>query len=108
MSNFAVASANQTLTSDSQNLPELGTAAINTFSLEKEQLYGDTYMRIIRGSAPVINDPVLSQYLTELGNRLVANATGVKTPFYFFLLNNDEINAFAFFGGHVGVHTGLF
>ncbi|MBV7317514.1 M48 family metalloprotease [Shewanella sp. NIFS-20-20] len=65
-------------------------------------------MRIIRGSAPVINDPVLSQYLTELGNRLVAHATGVKTPFYFFLLNNDEINAFAFFGGHVGVHTGLF
>ena len=38
--------------------------------------------------------------LSELGNKLVAHATGVKTPFYFFLLRNDEINAFAFFGGH--------
>ncbi|GGP40184.1 putative beta-barrel assembly-enhancing protease [Shewanella algicola] len=90
------------------DLPDLGTAAVNTFSLEKESVYGDAYMRVIRSSAPVLNDPVLSQYLSELGNKLVANATGVKTPFYFFLLRNDEINAFAFFGGHVGVHTGLF
>ena len=90
------------------DLPDLGTAAVNTFSLEKETAYGDAYMRVIRSSAPMLNDPVLSQYLTELGNKLVAHATGVKTPFYFFLLRNDEINAFAFFGGHVAVHTGLF
>ncbi|MCE9678557.1 M48 family metalloprotease [Shewanella sp. AS1] len=90
------------------DLPDLGTAAVNTFSLEKENVYGDAYMRVIRASAPVLNDPVLNQYTTELGNRLVAHATGVKTPFYFFLLRNDEINAFAFFGGHVAVHTGLF
>ncbi|NRD74198.1 M48 family metallopeptidase [Shewanella sp. VB17] len=90
------------------DLPDLGTAAVNTFSLEKETVFGDAYMRVIRSSAPMLNDPVLSQYLTELGNKLVAYATGVKTPFYFFLLRNDEINAFAFFGGHVGVHTGLF
>jgi predicted Zn-dependent protease len=90
------------------DLPDLGTAAVNTFSLEKETVYGDAYMRVIRSSAPVLGDPVLTQYLSELGNKLVANATGVKTPFYFFLLRNDEINAFAFFGGHVGVHTGLF
>lgn len=90
------------------DLPDLGTAAVNTFSLEKEMVYGDAYMRVIRSSAPMLNDPVLNQYVAELGNKLVAHATGVKTPFYFFLLNNDEINAFAFFGGHVGVHTGLF
>ena len=90
------------------DLPDLGTAAVNTFSLEKETVFGDAYMRVIRSSAPMLNDPVLNQYLTELGNKLVAYATGVKTPFYFFLLRNDEINAFAFFGGHVGVHTGLF
>nr|WP_228497408.1 M48 family metalloprotease [Shewanella intestini] len=90
------------------DLPDLGTAAVNTFSLEKEISYGDAYMRVIRSSAPMLNDPVLNQYLSELGNKLVAHATGVKTSFYFFLLQNDEINAFAFFGGHVGVHTGLF
>ncbi len=101
-------SATTPLVFANNDLPDLGTAAVNTFSLEKETLYGDAYMRVIRSSAPMLNDPVLNQYLTELGNKLVAHATGVKTPFYFFLLRNDEINAFAFFGGHVGVHSGLF
>jgi predicted Zn-dependent protease len=100
--------ANITSSFANNDLPDLGTAAVNTFSLEKEMVYGDAYMRVIRSSAPLLTDPVLSQYLSELGNKLVAHATGVKTPFYFFLLRNDEINAFAFFGGHVGVHTGLF
>ena len=89
-------------------LPDLGTAAVNTFSIEKELQYGDAYMRAIRSSAPVLSDPVLNQYVKELGDKLVAHSTGVKTPFYFFLLQNDEINAFAFFGGHVGIHSGLF
>ncbi len=89
-------------------LPDLGTAANNAFSIDKELKYGDAYMRIIRSSAPMLYDPVLEQYITELGNKLVAHATDVKTPFTFFMLRNDEINAFAFFGGHVGVHSGLF
>lgn len=108
-SSVTIASNNFTQSFNSaSNLPDLGTAAVNTFSIEKEIMYGDAYMRVIRSSAPIINDPVLNQYLTELGDRLVSHADGVKTPFYFFLINNDEINAFAFFGGHVGVHTGLF
>ncbi|BDM64797.1 putative beta-barrel assembly-enhancing protease [Shewanella sp. NFH-SH190041] len=90
------------------NLPDLGTVAVNSFSLEKENQLGDAYMRVIRASTPIVTDPVLNQYLTELGDKLVAHAHDVKTPFYFFLLQNDEINAFAFFGGHIGVHTGLF
>lgn len=101
-----IATASQSFANN--DLPDLGTAAVNTFSLEKEMVYGDAYMRVIRSQAPVLSDPVLSQYATELGNKLVAHATGVKTPFYFFLLRNDEINAFAFFGGHVAIHTGLF
>ncbi|MEA7581099.1 hypothetical protein ONJ87_26965, partial [Salmonella enterica subsp. enterica serovar Anatum] len=36
------------------------------------------------------------------------HADSVKTPFHFFLINNDEINAFAFFGGNVVLHSALF
>ncbi|TMP80285.1 protease, partial [Pseudoalteromonas ruthenica] len=38
---------------------------------------------------------------------LVANANDVRFPFTFFWINNPAINAFAFYGGHVGVHSGL-
>lgn len=57
---------------------------------------GDYYVRQLRGSAPLINDPLLTQYINALGMRLVSHADSVKTPFTFFLINNDEINAFAF------------
>lgn len=69
---------------------------------------GDYYVRQLRGSAPLINDPLLTQYINALGMRLVSHADSVKTPFTFFLINNDEINAFAFFGGNVVLHSALF
>lgn len=90
------------------DLPEIGTAAAGTLTVEKEIEYGDAYMRMLRSSQPIVNDPLLSEYVTALGNTLVANANDVKTPFEFFLIRNRDINAFAFFGGHVALHTGLF
>ncbi|OUS68502.1 protease [Pseudoalteromonas sp. A601] len=88
-------------------LPDLGTSALQALPLEKEQAIGEVMMMQIRGSSPVINDPVLDEYLTTLGRKLVANANDVRFSFSFFWINNPEINAFAFYGGHVGVHTGL-
>ncbi|VDR25479.1 Putative Zn-dependent protease, contains TPR repeats [Raoultella terrigena] len=69
---------------------------------------GDYYVRQLRGSAPLINDPLLVQYINGLGMRLVAHANSVRTPFHFYLINNDQINAFAFFGGNVVLHSALF
>jgi len=90
------------------DLPEIGTVASSTLTIDQEIIYGDAYMRIMRRSQPIIHDPILHEYINDLGHRLVANADNVKTPFYFFLIRNREINAFAFFGGHVAIHSGLF
>ncbi|WP_342324060.1 beta-barrel assembly-enhancing protease [Kosakonia sp. BYX6] len=90
------------------NLPDMGTSAGSTLSIGQEMQMGDFYVRQLRGSAPLINDPLLVQYVNSLGMRLVAHAYSVKTPFHFYLVNNDEINAFAFFGGNVVLHSALF
>ena len=92
---------------DRNALPEIGVVASDVLSLDKEMLIGDAVMRQMRGGAPVIGDPVLDEYLQDLGNRLVVEAENTKFPFEFFWVNNDAINAFAFYGGHIGVHTGL-
>ncbi|MCT4701448.1 beta-barrel assembly-enhancing protease [Enterobacteriaceae bacterium H20N1] len=89
-------------------LPDMGTSAGSTLSIGQEMQMGDFYVRQLRGSAPLINDPLLVQYINGLGMRLVSHANSVKTPFHFFLINNDEINAFAFFGGNVVLHSALF
>lgn len=89
------------------NLPEIGVVASNAITLDKEVQIGDALMRQLRGQAPIINDPLLDEYIQDIGNRLVAQAENVKFPYKFFMINSLDINAFAFFGGHIGIHSGL-
>lgn len=90
------------------DLPDIGTTAGNTLSINQELAMGDFYVRELRAGAPLIYDPLLSNYINDLGQRLVANADSVRMPFSFYLLRNNDINAFAFFGGNVVLHSALF
>ncbi|MFT5879482.1 MAG: putative Zn-dependent protease [Moritella sp.] len=89
-------------------LPEIGTAGVTALSIEQERLYGNAFIKVARGSFPMISDPVLKEYLSDLGGKLISQTDSVRFPFHFFLIKNDEINAAAFLGGYVKVHTGLF
>lgn len=88
-------------------LPDIGISGYSVLSTDKELQIGQAMMRQLRASQPIIQDPVLIEYINHLGNTLVKNAQGVNYAFEFFLINNNELNAFAFFGGHVGIHSGL-
>ncbi len=88
-------------------LPDMGTSAGSTLSIGQEMQMGITTSANC-AVAPLINDPLLVQYINGLGMRLVAHANSVRTPFHFYLINNDQINAFAFFGGNVVLHSALF
>ena len=89
-------------------LPEIGTAGITALSIDQERQYGAAFIKVARGSFPMVSDPVLQEYIAELGAKLISQADSVRFPFNFFLIKNDEINAAAFLGGYVKVHTGLF
>ena len=100
-------SAAESAEADRNKLPEIGSAGASILSIDKERLIGNAMMKQLRASQPVIHDPILNEYINELGNVLVKNAQDVNYGFKFFIINNDELNAFAFFGGHVGIHSGL-
>lgn len=89
------------------NLPDIGTAAVTTLSIGQEIEMGDYYTRMLRGSAPIINDPMLNDYINSLGNKLVGNADSVQTPFHFYIMQSNVLNAFAYFGGNVVIHSRL-
>ncbi|RKS87178.1 putative Zn-dependent protease [Orbus hercynius] len=89
------------------NLPDIGTTAAATLSIGQEIEMGDYYTRMLRGSAPIINDPMLNEYINSLGSKLVAHADSVQTPFHFYIMQSDVLNAFAYFGGNVVVHSRL-
>ncbi|HAR79859.1 MAG TPA: peptidase M48 [Succinivibrionaceae bacterium] len=89
-------------------LPDIGTAGIRGLSIQREKQIGDYFMRKSRGTMAFVEDPVLGEYLRSIGGKLVMNAKDVRFPFEFFLVNNPTLNASAFLGGKVMVHTGLF
>ncbi|NDL65404.1 beta-barrel assembly-enhancing protease [Acerihabitans arboris] len=105
-----IAGAGQPVLADDlqDQLPDMGTTAGSTLSIDQEMQMGDFYVRQMRGGAPLINDPLLNTYINHLGGILVAHANSVRTPFHFFLIHSDELNAFAFFGGNVVLHSALF
>ena len=72
---------------DKNKLPEIGAAGFSVLSIDKERQIGGAMMRHIRASQPLINDPVLIEYVNDLGNRLVKNAQDVNYSFEFFIIN---------------------
>ncbi|HRE16754.1 MAG TPA: M48 family metalloprotease [Rhodocyclaceae bacterium] len=89
------------------DLPELGDAAGDDFSLLTEKRIGHQIMRDIRWRDPsYLDDPEVELYLNQLGGRLAAASSDPAIGFYFFPLDR-MINAFALPGGYIGVNSGL-
>jgi len=90
-----------------QQLPDLGDPAQVGLSPAQERKIGEAIVRQIRAQGGYLQDPEVSDYLNELGHRLVAASHDTKQDFEFFAVPDPQINAFALPGGYIGVHTGL-
>jgi len=89
-------------------LPDIGSSINKILPLNLEQQLGDYYMKVLRQQLPVINDPQIRNYINELGFRLVSSNEDTKDrQFYFFVINDPTINAFAMPGGYIGINSGL-
>ncbi len=90
-----------------QALPDLGESSQAVFSPSAERGLGESIMEQVRADPAYVDDPVVTDYLNTLGNRLVAASPDPRHNFEFFVLNDRSVNAFALPGGFIGVHTGL-
>lgn len=93
--------------SSAQNLPDLGDVSQAVFSPVLERRVGENIMQQIRADASYLDDPIVADYLNNLGSRLVAVSPDPRQSFEFFALQDPSVNAFALPGGFIGVHTGL-
>ena len=94
--------------STGNDLPDIGSPASSTLTLDDEFHIGLQVVRQLRDEGQIIEDPEATEYLQALGSRIVAQATGDSAQrFSFFFVNDDTINAFALPGGFIGVNYGL-
>jgi predicted Zn-dependent protease len=92
---------------DDIKLPDMGSPADAILSSNEEARFGRAIMRDIVNSGSVIDDPLVTEYINEVGNRVAAQTNDGEIDFTFFVVDDNRINAFALPGGFVGVHTGL-
>lgn len=89
------------------DLPELGDSSGSLLTGEEEKELGQAFFRSLHSQITVSQDAEIQQYIQTLGQRLVAHSDAPAYPFYFFVVMENDINAFAGPGGYIGVNSGL-
>lgn len=89
------------------NLPDIGSPADAVLSKSEEARIGRAIMRNIRASGQLVEDPLITEYINDVGHRLSSQVNEGDHQFTFFVVDDPHINAFALPGGYIGVHTGL-
>ncbi|MEY3182725.1 MAG: hypothetical protein RLZ35_710 [Pseudomonadota bacterium] len=83
----------------------VGHQTILTLTQERE--WGERIMREIRAQNYLSEDEVLNSYLQGLAENVARAAPQSPFPLKVFAIPSPDLNAFTFFGGHIGVHYGL-
>lgn len=95
--------------SASQNtyaIPDLGSPSSGSLSATKEEELGKLFLDMVRKQVHIIEDPILHDYVNNFGHNLVAHSNAKSKQFDFFIVDSEEINAFAGPAAHIGVNRG--
>ncbi len=88
-------------------LPDLGNPSDIYLSKMDEPAIGRAYFRSLRAQQQVVEDPLLAEYIQNLGQKLSSKVQSGDFDFNYFFVPQNSINAFAMPGGYIGIHTGL-
>ncbi|HEV2485599.1 MAG TPA: M48 family metallopeptidase [Terracidiphilus sp.] len=93
----------------SQKVPKQADVRVQNTSLSRDQEIeiGKQYASQVEREVEVIHNPEVEQWLNQIGQNLARTPQANAYPYYFKLVNDDSINAFALPGGPMYVNTGL-
>jgi predicted Zn-dependent protease len=79
--------------------------ACGTLSIPQERKLGEDANRQIRQQVKLLRDRVVHDYVANLGGEIVAAAGPQPFVYEFYVVEDDQINAFALPAGFIYVHT---
>ena len=82
-------------------------AVVRSITIKEEEELSRRMMAAIYKSLNVIDDPMVNDYVTDIGNRILATLPQQPFRYQFHVIDEDVYNAFATPGGHIFVYTGL-
>ncbi len=89
------------------NLPELGNSASDVLSNAEEREYAESLIRQMRAYELLVEDPLISDFFSDMGYNLASRSDQPEAAFTFVVLDQLVINAFAAPGGVIALHSGL-
>jgi predicted Zn-dependent protease len=87
-------------------LVALGVAGCMASTVE-EVAMGSQYAAEINRQIPLVRDPEIQRYLTVLGDSIARVADQRNLDWHFYVVDQQEVNAFAVPGGYIYVNRGL-
>lgn len=77
------------------------------FTIEDEKKLGKEFYEKLEESQLILNNKILKDYVTKIGNLILSQSTRSPFKFNFYIINSSAINAFATPGGYIYINKGL-
>ena len=85
----------------------LPSGGIASMTVAEERERGDKLAREIQQKLDMVNDPLIKAYVDDVSSRLVEQARDHRFQYRFYVVKEQEPNAFAIPGGHIFITSGL-
>ncbi|MBA3341428.1 MAG: M48 family metalloprotease [Gemmatimonadaceae bacterium] len=76
-------------------------------SQDQEVSIGEQTAQEISAQLPLVQDPYVNQYISELGDTIAKLTSRSDLDWHFAVVNSHQVNAFALPGGYIYVNRGL-
>ncbi len=74
---------------------------------QQEVAIGEQDAAEINAQLPLVDDPEISGYVEQLGQRIASTTSRADLKWHFYVVNTNDVNAFALPGGFIYVNRGL-
>lgn len=104
---FAIAQADDTPSPSDFNLPQIGEAGADSLTPAQEYQAGVQIMDELHRGGAILEDPLIHEYIDNLGHDLSSHSDNPTLHFEYFVLNDPTINAITLPGGFIGANSGM-
>ena len=77
------------------------------FTIEDEKKLGKEFYDKMEEHQLILNNKILKDYITKIGNLILAQSPKAPFEFRFYIVDSNAINAFATPGGYIYINKGL-
>jgi hypothetical protein len=80
--------------------------SVHGLTIQEEKELSKEYMRVLRKFFEFIEDPIIVDYVNDVGQRILAKMPPQPFEYHFYVIKQDVFNAFATPAGHIFIIAG--